>query len=69
MQQLLPPQSISANTVLVLANTLYFSANWTKPFNQMKTSKAPFTRMSVGLIYMLSTKKGWNCLIDSQYRY
>lgn len=46
IQQLLPAQSISANTALVLANTLYFSANWTKPFNQMKTSKAPFTRMS-----------------------
>ncbi|KAG8544403.1 hypothetical protein GDO81_022552, partial [Engystomops pustulosus] len=46
IQELLPDQSISENTVLVLANTLYFSANWTKPFNQKKTSKAPFTRMS-----------------------
>ncbi|XP_069814213.1 leukocyte elastase inhibitor-like [Dendropsophus ebraccatus] len=46
IQQLLPDRSISTDTALVLANTLYFAANWTKPFNQMKTYKAPFTRMS-----------------------
>ncbi|XP_056376987.1 leukocyte elastase inhibitor-like isoform X2 [Hyla sarda] len=46
IQKLLPDQSISTSTTLVLANTLYFAANWTKPFNQMKTFKAPFTRIS-----------------------
>ncbi|XP_075682820.1 leukocyte elastase inhibitor-like [Rhinoderma darwinii] len=46
IQQLLPDQSVSTNTALVLANTLYFAANWTKPFNHMKTFKAPFTRLS-----------------------
>ncbi|XP_044148956.1 leukocyte elastase inhibitor-like [Bufo gargarizans] len=46
IQQLLPDKSISESTVLVLANILYFAANWTKPFNQMKTYKAPFTKMS-----------------------
>ncbi|XP_073532751.1 leukocyte elastase inhibitor-like [Phyllobates terribilis] len=46
IQQLLPDQSISTTTKLVIANTLYFAANWTKPFSEMKTSKAPFTRLS-----------------------
>ncbi|XP_063781004.1 serpin B10-like isoform X3 [Pseudophryne corroboree] len=47
IQNLLPEQSISSNSVLVLLNTLYFAANWTKQFNQQKTSKAPFTLMTV----------------------
>ncbi|KAM4026598.1 leukocyte elastase inhibitor-like isoform 1-T2 [Anomaloglossus baeobatrachus] len=46
IQQLLPDQSISSNTKLILANTLYFAANWTKPFSEMKTYKAPFTTIS-----------------------
>ncbi|XP_063781000.1 serpin B10-like isoform X2 [Pseudophryne corroboree] len=46
IQNLLPEQSISSNSVLVLLNTLYFAANWTKQFNQQKTSKAPFTLMT-----------------------
>ncbi|XP_072008784.1 leukocyte elastase inhibitor-like isoform X2 [Engystomops pustulosus] len=59
IQELLPDQSISENTVLVLANTLYFSANWTKPFNQKKTSKAPFTRMSVEKEISLEKLNKW----------
>ncbi|XP_073406264.1 serpin B8-like isoform X2 [Dendrobates tinctorius] len=47
IEQLLPDQSISTTTKLIIANTLYFAANWTKPFNEMKTSKAPFTKLSV----------------------
>ncbi|XP_077125880.1 serpin B8-like [Ranitomeya variabilis] len=46
IQRFLPDQSISTTTKLIIANALYFAANWTKPFNEMKTSKAPFTRLS-----------------------
>ncbi|KAM3928487.1 serpin B8-like [Leptodactylus fuscus] len=46
IQQLLPDGSISPNTALVLANTLHFDASWSKPFNKMKTIKAPFTKIS-----------------------
>ncbi|XP_066435178.1 leukocyte elastase inhibitor-like [Eleutherodactylus coqui] len=46
IQELLPDRSVSENTALVLANTFYFAANWTKPFNQRKTNKSPFTKIS-----------------------
>ncbi|XP_075069073.1 leukocyte elastase inhibitor-like [Mixophyes fleayi] len=59
IHKLLPEQSISSNTVLVVANTLYFAANWTKQFNQLNTYKAPFTLMSneqviVNMMYVMS---------------
>ncbi|OCT74466.1 leukocyte elastase inhibitor [Xenopus laevis] len=43
IQNLLPENSISSNTALVVTNTLYFLANWTTPFRQQTTRKAPFT--------------------------
>ncbi|KAE8597731.1 hypothetical protein XENTR_v10016580 [Xenopus tropicalis] len=43
IQNLLPENSISPNTVLMVANTLYFLANWTTQFSEHATSKAPFT--------------------------
>ncbi|XP_068092898.1 leukocyte elastase inhibitor-like [Hyperolius riggenbachi] len=46
IQQLLPEQSITPNTALVVTNALYFAANWTKPFSNYKTHKAPFTLLS-----------------------
>ncbi|KAM4705042.1 serpin B10-like [Rhinophrynus dorsalis] len=43
IENLLPEGSINSNTALVIANTLYFIANWTKQFPERSTRKAPFT--------------------------
>ncbi|KAM4704991.1 serpin B10-like [Rhinophrynus dorsalis] len=43
IRNLLPENSVSSNTALVVANTLYFIASWTKPFSERSTRKAPFT--------------------------
>ncbi|KAG8442468.1 hypothetical protein GDO86_011310 [Hymenochirus boettgeri] len=42
IQNLLPEDSVSPNTALAVANTLYFLANWTAPFSERGTTKAPF---------------------------
>ena len=42
IQDLLPPQSIDATTLLVLANALYFKAEWAHPFDEANTEDAPF---------------------------
>ncbi|KAM4688144.1 leukocyte elastase inhibitor-like isoform 1-T2 [Discoglossus pictus] len=46
IKNLLPINSVSSNTALVVANTLYFQANWTKQFAEWSTYKTPFTLMS-----------------------
>ncbi|PIO36933.1 hypothetical protein AB205_0171930 [Aquarana catesbeiana] len=46
IQQLLPAQSISPDTALVVTNTLYFAANWTKPFRESRTHEDTFTLLS-----------------------
>lgn len=42
IQDLLPPGSITANTRLVLANAIYFSAAWSTPFEASQTADRPF---------------------------
>ena len=42
IQDLLPPQSIGAGTLLVLANAIYFKAEWAHPFDEGNTDEAPF---------------------------
>jgi len=41
--ELLPPQSITVDTVFVLTNALYFKANWLWEFDKEKTAPADFT--------------------------
>ena len=43
IQDLLPPGSISTLTRLVLANAIYFKANWLYPFDESYTKDGPFT--------------------------
>ena len=42
IQDLLPPRSISADTLLVLANAIYFKAEWAHPFDEANTKDARF---------------------------
>jgi serpin B len=39
---LLPPDSVSADTRLVLVNAVYFKGLWTEPFDKKLTQNAPF---------------------------
>jgi serpin B len=43
IQDLLPKGSVNDMTRLVLANAIYFKADWTVPFEPKSTSPAPFT--------------------------
>ncbi len=43
--ELLPPGSVSGDTRLVLANAIYFLADWALPFDPDDTSDGPFTRL------------------------
>ena len=42
---LIPPGAISADTRLVLANAIYFKADWLLPFDKALTRDEPFTRL------------------------
>ncbi len=42
IKDLLPPGSIQSDTLLVLANAIYFKAQWLDPFNEAATKDAPF---------------------------
>jgi serpin B len=42
IKDLFPPQSLDANTRLVLANALYFLGGWSRPFSKQLTAAAPF---------------------------
>jgi serpin B len=42
IQNVLAPGSINANTVLVLANAIYFLGTWTEAFAETNTSNEPF---------------------------
>ncbi|XP_055351203.1 ovalbumin-related protein X-like [Paramacrobiotus metropolitanus] len=46
IQNLLPPGSITEQTVIVLVNTLYFKATWSSMFEDWMTTKAPFTQLN-----------------------
>jgi serine protease inhibitor len=43
IKDLMPKDSISSDTRLVLTNTIYFNAAWAAPFESSKTKLAPFT--------------------------
>ncbi|HSB35779.1 MAG TPA: serpin family protein [Thermoanaerobaculia bacterium] len=42
IMDLLPPDSVSDDTRLVLANAIYFKGKWKKPFEKTETKDAPF---------------------------
>ncbi|MEM6294150.1 MAG: serpin family protein [Myxococcota bacterium] len=42
IKDLLPPGAIKSDTLLVLANAIYFKAQWATPFEAQGTSDAPF---------------------------
>ncbi|XP_062183653.1 putative serpin-Z12 [Phragmites australis] len=42
IRAVLPPDSVGASTVVVLANALYFKATWAQPFDPSRTFHAPF---------------------------
>ncbi|HEX2908271.1 MAG TPA: serpin family protein, partial [Phototrophicaceae bacterium] len=43
IKDIVPPDSITADTSLVLANAIYFLASWLSPFNEADTQAGPFT--------------------------
>jgi serpin B len=42
IEDLLPPDGVSADTRMVLTNALYFKGQWSSPFNENATSPKPF---------------------------
>lgn len=48
MQDLLPPGSVNAATRLVLANAIYFKADWKTKFMSSNTQKQPFFLLDGG---------------------
>lgn len=59
IKNLLPEGIIKVNTRLVLTNTIYFFANWSRQFDGRKTSKQDFTlsngeKVKVDLMHMTS---------------
>ncbi len=45
IEDLLPEGSVSVDTRLVLANAIYFLADWASPFDTERTADGPFTRL------------------------
>ena len=45
IEELLPEGAVDRDTVLVLANAVYFNAAWAEPFPAESTAEAPFTRL------------------------
>lgn len=45
IDELLPPESLSPKTRLVLTNAIYFMANWQYPFEKSSTEPAEFTAL------------------------
>jgi serpin B len=43
--ELLPPEMITPETVLVLVNALYLEAKWSQPFGKYPSEDAPFSRV------------------------
>ncbi|MCK5797639.1 MAG: serpin family protein, partial [Deltaproteobacteria bacterium] len=46
IKDLLPPNSITSDTRLVLTNAIYFNASWAKPFNTDNTKDGSFTLLN-----------------------
>ncbi|NHX36764.1 MULTISPECIES: serpin family protein [Halolamina] len=56
IEELLPPGSITPQTVLVLTNAISFMANWRHPFDEEQTEPAEFTALdgSTSTVQMMS---------------
>ncbi len=50
IKDLLPEGSITAGTVLVLTNAVYFKASWDTPFEESLTEPAPFNLLGGGVV-------------------
>lgn len=50
IQNIIPPGYINQNTVLVLANAIYFLGAWTIPFEETNTTTQPFYLSSATLV-------------------
>ena len=48
IEELLPEHSVSASTVAILTNALYFTAHWSQEFGAESTEPAPFETLSGG---------------------
>jgi serpin B len=48
IQDLLPKGSIDSSTRMVLANAIYFKADWARPFEAHATSQVPFNTLNGG---------------------
>ena len=56
--ELFPPDSIGSETILVLANALYFKAPWRSPFNPKYTQKQDFTLSDTSHVQVDMMRKG-----------
>ncbi|XP_063307861.1 serpin B8-like [Pelobates fuscus] len=59
IKELLPEGSVSLNTALVIVNSMFIFANWTKQFDVRNTNKRPFklisnTDINVDTMFMIS---------------
>ena len=50
IEDLLPPDSITSDTVLVLTNAIYFNAAWSHPFDEELTRDGPFHLLDGGQV-------------------
>ncbi|HAL62665.1 MAG TPA: serpin family protein [Chloroflexi bacterium] len=50
IEDLLPPDSITSQTVLVLTNAIYFNAAWEYPFEEERTHDGPFNLLDGGQV-------------------
>ncbi len=50
IEDLLPPNSITPETVLVLTNAIYFNAAWSHPFDEELTHDGPFSLLDGGQV-------------------
>lgn len=50
IEDLLPQQSLNADTRFVLVNAIYFLASWKHAFDEDQTSDQPFTRLDGGAV-------------------
>ncbi|XP_055351191.1 leukocyte elastase inhibitor-like [Paramacrobiotus metropolitanus] len=67
-QNLLPENSVTNITVIVLVNTLYFKGSWLNKFNERATSKAPFTLLNGSTVQvdMMHQTTSFNYTEDDQ---
>ena len=64
ISELFPKKSLSKDTILVLANALYFKAEWDNKFNKKYTQNQQFTLSDGSLVDVSMMRKG---SVDSPY--